>query len=62
MVQIRWSIDRDGRGQIELFADHGRDVGKLEAVERFESVDELPPPWAQAIREDGRPVGEATVH
>lgn len=62
MVQIRWSIDPKGRGKIELVADRGDDEGKLEAVQRFDSLDELPPPWARAIREDGRPKGEATVH
>lgn len=62
MVQIRWSMDPKGGGQIELFADRGREQGKLEAVQRFDSIDELPPPRAGAIREEGRQEGQATVH
>ena len=62
MVQIRWSIREDGEGEVRLYGDRGPERGKLEAVQTFRSVDELPPPWARAIRDDGRPAGEATVH
>ena len=61
MLRIRWQVERDGRGMVVLRADPAPEGGRAAAFERFESVDELPFPWARAIRKDGRSEGETTI-
>lgn len=61
MVRIRWSMDEEGRGRIEIYAGRGPEEGRLEAVQPFESLAEVPSAWSRTIQEDGRREGESVV-
>jgi hypothetical protein len=56
---LRWQLDEDGGGTAWLFEDVGQAAEQHRFV--FNSLDELPPDLAAAIREDGGTRGEITV-
>lgn len=59
MGLILWSIDSSGAGKLRAY--RGEDASTLQAVHRFDSLDELPGLWSEAIRRSGRTEGEASV-
>ena len=56
MIEFQWDLDDEGGGKLTVFV-YERD-GLREGIHYFDSLDELPPNIAKAIRDDGRRYGE----
>ena len=56
IISISWHLDEDGGGEVFVTIDHKSHVDDHKYV--FESLDELPPDIAEAIRKDGRTKGK----
>ena len=57
---LEWWLDDDGGGEVIIFKkDMGPSMEPIfkEVKRLFESLDELPEQWAEAIKEDGRRQG-----